>query len=157
MSQLDFANPPARISSTPLDFLSNTGGTLGPSSGWQVPATYSPYSAASQSQGAIYRPLPAASPGLSSGQVVFVFMAGANKMSEPQAERRPFPDHLYIPLHEVVMRISIVVFLMSFLSIITSLLTKFNLIHPLFAVLFAVGAIGFYLMARMFETMRRPS
>jgi glucan phosphoethanolaminetransferase (alkaline phosphatase superfamily) len=81
-------------------------------------------------------------------------MAGVTNMGQPQIERS-FPDYLYVPIHEVVTRASIVVMLLCVLSLITSLVTKFNLIHPLFALLFAVAAAGFYLMGKMFEILRK--
>jgi hypothetical protein len=79
---------------------------------------------------------------------------GALNMAPPH-EKREFPNSLYIPIHVVVMRSSATVLLLCILSLITSLLTKFNLVHPLFALLFAIGAIGFYLMGRMFEVLRK--
>jgi len=89
------------------------------------------------------------------GPVVF-FVLGGDKVSKPQVERA-FADHLYVPIHEVVMRASNVILLICVLSLVTTFATNFNLIRPLFALLFAVAAVGFYLMGRMFEVFRtRP-
>ena len=88
--------------------------------------------------------------------VLLVNLAGMASMTTASA-KMPFPEQLYIPIHEVVMRISAAVFLLCGLSLLTSLLANFNLIHPLFALLFAVGAVGFYLMGRMFEVFRKQT
>jgi hypothetical protein len=87
-------------------------------------------------------------------QLFLLNMSGVARMASTPVER-PFPDHLYVPIHEVVMRVSIAVLLLCTLSLLTSLLTNFNLIHPLFALLFAVAAVSFYLMGRMFEIFRK--
>lgn len=73
------------------------------------------------------------------------------------SDTRKFPDHLYVPIHEVVMRASAAVFVLCALSLVTTLLTGLNLVHPLFAMFFAIAALGFFLMGKMFRALQRTT
>lgn len=101
----------------------------------------------------------------SSSQIFVVFVSAvlpqswSNVMVSPamSSDTRKFPDHLYVPIHEVVMRASVAVFLLCALSLVTTLLTGFNLVHPLFAMFFAIAALGFFLMGKMFRALQRTT
>jgi hypothetical protein len=64
---------------------------------------------------------------------------------------RAMPDHMYVPVPAVAKAVSAFVFITCVLSLAMSFLTGFTLIDRFFSVIFAVAAVGFFVMGQMFN------
>jgi hypothetical protein len=73
----------------------------------------------------------------------------SNTKRAPLSFTQPHIKATALSAGTLTQRSSIIVFLVAMFSLITSLISGFNLIHPLFSVLTCVAAIGFYIMGRM--------
>ena len=66
-----------------------------------------------------------------------------------RSANRALPDHLYVDIPTVTSTISKLVFLVCLFSLGMSFVANVDMIHPLAAIVIAIGCICFYIMSRM--------
>lgn len=78
--------------------------------------------------------------------VLFVTADGATVIPK---STRPLPDHMYVDAGTVTKKSSLLVLLICLFSLGISILTDFDLINPIFSIIGACAAAGFYVIGRM--------